>query len=366
MEIAIMGAGMSGLSCAITLEKHGVTPTIFENRSCVGDRFINGEAMFSILNRPTRDCISYIAENFDIILKPITTVNKLVIHSRNETGTIDGELGYTNIRGRHENSYENQLARQVKSGICFNSKYEYEELVKKFDYVILATGDGEYASHQGNYKGDVTFTARGATVVGNFQIDVIHAWFIYELMPKGYAFLMPYNEKEANLSISYPDYPNNIKLDIDTMWEKFFALACKDLNQNFKITDKYEITRYVLGICNRPKIDNTYYVGNCFGAISPGLGFGQFASVLTGVYAAWDILGKGTYKDLTKPLFENYNHSLVLRRFLETLDDDQLDKHIKNLDRKFITGLIDEIFSMDSGIDLLKISTPILRLLANK
>ncbi len=33
MNVAIMGAGLSGLACAITLEKMGVTPTIFEKRS---------------------------------------------------------------------------------------------------------------------------------------------------------------------------------------------------------------------------------------------------------------------------------------------------------------------------------------------
>jgi flavin-dependent dehydrogenase len=48
MEVAIKGAGMSGLSCAITLEKHGIKPTIFEKRNRVGDRFVNGGDTFSI------------------------------------------------------------------------------------------------------------------------------------------------------------------------------------------------------------------------------------------------------------------------------------------------------------------------------
>lgn len=111
MKVTIMGAGMSGLSRAITLEKHGITPTIFEKRSRGGDRFVNGGAMFSLLNRPVKNCIHYISEKLGIELKPLTIVNKLIIHSKNETSTIDGKLGYSNIRGRHEDSYENQLAR---------------------------------------------------------------------------------------------------------------------------------------------------------------------------------------------------------------------------------------------------------------
>lgn len=82
MEVAIMGAGMSGLSCALTLEKYGITPTIFEKRSSVGDKFVNAEAMFSILNRPSNDWISYIAEKYNINLIPISEIEKLFVHSK--------------------------------------------------------------------------------------------------------------------------------------------------------------------------------------------------------------------------------------------------------------------------------------------
>ena len=143
------------------------------------------------------------------------------------------------------------------------------------------------------------------------------------------------------------------------------ALACNNLDQNFKITDNFEITRYMMGICNKPKIDNTYFVGNCFGTISPGLGFGQYTSILTGIYSAYDICGLGTYEELTKPLFENYNHSLVFRRFLENLTDDEIDFQVKNLDNKVIDKLIDKVCSSNSSIDLLKLSTPIMRLWNN-
>jgi flavin-dependent dehydrogenase len=307
MEVAIMGAGIAGLSCAITLERHGITPTIFEKRSRIGDRFINAEAMLSILNRPVKDALPYLAENYHINLKPIDKIDKLFIHSKNQVSSINGKTGYTNIRGRHENSYESQLGKQVKSNINFNSNHEYEELCKNFEYVVLATGDGEYASHLGNYKCDLTCTIKGATIEGEFIKSNSHVWFNYEILPKGYAWLLPFSEKEANLVIAYPDYPDNIKLDINDMWEKFYNLASKDLEQSFKITDNFEITRYMVGICNKPKIDNTYFVGNYFGTISPGLGFGQYTSILTGVYSAYDICKVGNYEELTKPLFENYN-----------------------------------------------------------
>lgn len=62
MDVAIMGAGLSGLACAITLEKNGITPTIFESRSQVGDRFINAEAFLPVFERPIRDNYAYLSD----------------------------------------------------------------------------------------------------------------------------------------------------------------------------------------------------------------------------------------------------------------------------------------------------------------
>jgi flavin-dependent dehydrogenase len=365
MEVAIMGAGLSGLCSAITLERYGITPTIFEKRSKVGDRFVHAEAMFSILNRPNKDWVPYIAENYHIKLKPLAEVDKLFIHSKNEIGCINGKIGYTNSRGRHEDSYESQLAKQVKAKINFNSTYEYGNLCKDFECVVLATGDGEHACNLGNYRSDLTCTIKGATVQGEFVTSTPQVWFNYEILPKGYAWLIPFSASEANLVIAYPDYPDNIKLDINDMWDRFYNLACSNLDQNLKITDNFEITRYMMGICDKPKIDNTYFVGNCFGTMSPGLGFGQYTSILLGIYSALDICKQGDYGKLTKPLFENYNHSLALRRFLENLTDDKIDFGVKNLDSKIMGDFVDKICSDSSSIDLLKLATPIIKLFNN-
>ncbi|MBU3113957.1 FAD-dependent oxidoreductase [Clostridium lacusfryxellense] len=364
MEVAIMGAGISGLTCAITLEKNGITPTIFEKRNMVGDRFVNAEAMFSILNRPNKESLPYIAEKFNINLNPIDKIEKLFIHSKNEIGTISGKIGYSNVRGRHKNSFESQLEKQVKSCINFNSTYEYEQLCKDFEYVVLATGEGEYACHLGNYRSDLTCTMKGAIVKGKFITSNPHVWFNYGILPKGVTWLIPFSETEANLVIGYPDYPDNIKLDINDLWRKLYSLVCKNLDQNLKVIDEFEITRYMMGICDKPKIDNTYFIGNCFGTVSPAFGFGQYTSILTGIYSAYDICGLGTYDELAKPLFENYNHSLQFRRFLENLTDDQIDFQVKSLDNKIINKLIDNVCS-NSSIDILQLGTPFMRLWNN-
>ena len=354
---------MAGLSCAITLEKHGITPSIFEKRACVGDRFVNAESMFHILNRPVQDCIPYLRKKFGIRLNPLTKVHRIEIHTKHKAGAISGDIGYLNTRGRHEACYDRQLRDQVSAAIEYHSEYEYKTLCKEFDAVVLATGDAEYACRLGNYRADFTGSVRGVTVAGHFQADTPHVWFNCDVLPKGYGWVIPYSNQEANLVMFSPDYPSNIKQGRDEMWDRFYKLVTQDLNQQFRITDQFEFKHYIVGICNQPKLENTYFTGNCFGAVSPGLGFGQFTSILTGIYSAYDICGLGNYAELSKPLRANYENSLILRRFLENMKDKNFDFVVKNANRKLISQFVNAICDSDSRVDLLKGMTPLMKLL---
>ncbi len=331
MKVAIMGAGLSGLSCAITLEKHGIEPVIFESRSQPGDRFVNGEILLSMLTFPVHDCIAYFADTFGIFLSPLANIKKLYIFSEHEKAEIHGNLGFTNLRGRDADSFENQLARQVRSKIRFNSRHTYEELLLDFTHVVMATGDAAYAAKVQDFRTDLTVRLKGAVVTGDFDRYTVAAWLDYNLAPKGYCYFIPLSAREANIVIAYPEYPETRETDIHTLWERFLGRVRHDLGQEPEITDTFEIHNYIFGICNYPRIGNTYFTGNCFGSIMPFLGFGQFVSVLTGVYAAYDLCGLGKYTELTKPLKDSYRNSLALRRGLEKLDNRSLDLLVKGL-----------------------------------
>ncbi len=334
MDVAIMGAGLSGLSCAIVLEKNGISPVVFESRSQVGDRFVNGEVILSIVDRPIHDSILYFADKYGLFLKPVSEIKELVFYSENESAVIKGNLGYTNIRGRDEDSYEHQLSRQIKSKIIFNSQYTYEKLREDFSHVVLATGDADYAKKAGNYREDLTATLRGAIVEGTFDLYSLKAWLDNRFAPKGNCYLIPISEKEANIVIAYPDYPENREKDIDTMWSMFYDRVCKDLKQDLKITDKFEVTRYIMGICEHSRVHNTYFAGNNFGSIMPFMGLGQVASILTGIYAAQAICGQDTYENLTGQLRKAYENSLVMRKAIEKLDNSKLDMLVGSLKGK--------------------------------
>ena len=302
MKVAIMGAGLSGLSCALMLERAGVEPHIFEKRGRVNDRFINAEAMFSILNKPINDSYRYFAEEFQLYLRPSSSINQLEILFESEKAVIHEHVGFVNIRGRHHQSLDQQLFEQIKSDIHFHSTYSYEELLAEYTHVIMATGDVSDVLKLKNFREDVSVSMKGATVEGQFNRNTVPVWLDNHLAPKGYAYLLPYSAKEAIIVIAYPDLEPDQQVDANVLWERFFERASCDLDQTLKVTDRFQITNFKMGMCKSPRIGNTFFTGNCFGAMMPFLGYGQFESILTGVYAAYDICGIGNYDELTKPM----------------------------------------------------------------
>ncbi len=323
-----MGAGLSGLACAITLENYGITPSIFEKQSKVGDRFVNGEALLNIFTRPVHDGIASLSDQYGIYLKPTSNIEKMLIFSKNKNAIIEAQLGYTNIRGREQDSFESQLSSQVKASIQFNSEKTYEQLLNSYTHVVLATGDAEYAKQTRNFREDLTVSIKGATVEGSFDRFTVMTWIDYDLAPYGYGYLIPYSEHEANIVLAIPDIPMNQQVTTGQLWDSFYNKVRAELIQDLPVTDQFQITNYIMGICSSPRMGNTFYIGNCFSSMMPFMGFGQYAALLTGVYAAYDLCGLGNYEQLTMPLRQSYENSLVLRRSMEQLDNEDLDRII--------------------------------------
>lgn len=117
----------------------------------------------------------------------------------------------------------------------------------------------------------------------------------------------------------------------------------------------------IMGICQYPRIDNTFFTGNCFGSIMPFMGFGQFMAMLTGIYAGLDLCGQGNYEELTKPLRKSYENSLVLRRAYEKLDNSRLDSLVRKLN-----GPWSKLVFNSGHLDVMKVLSYILRPVAGK
>lgn len=339
MEVAIMGAGLAGLACAVTLEKQGITPAVFEKRGEVGDRFVSAEAMLTVLTAPINDAVRFFSETHGIPLRPAANIRRMVIRSRNEKAEVEGRIGFTHIRGRHPDALEKQLERQLRTTVRYRSDATYEGLLREYSHVVLATGDAAYSRKIQPFRTDVTVSIKGVNVQGRFDRYTPIVWLGEHIAPKGYAYLLPYSEDEANLVLAVPD---NLPLPkcLDTLWDRLYAKAQHELQQELPIEDHFQIERYEIGYCPYPRIGNTYFTGNCLGAVMPFLGYGQFASLLSGIYAALDLGGKGQYDRLVRPIQNSYRHSLVLRRIMEKVDDLRLDGVVKQLNRPYVQRML--------------------------
>ncbi|WP_338472443.1 hypothetical protein R4Z10_06780 [Niallia sp. XMNu-256] len=206
-----------------------------------------------------------------------------------------------------------------------------------------------------NFREDLTVSIKGSTVKGHFDRYTVMSWINYDIAPDGYGFLIPFSEKEANISIAIPDNPDNNR-SINDLWDIFYKKVRNKLKQDLPITDGFQITNYPIGICRSARIGNTFYVGNCFGSMMPFMGFGQYTALLSGVYAAYDLCDLGKYEELMEPLRQSYENSLVLRRAMEQLSNEGIDRIIRSLQ-----GYWGEKLFQTKTINPLKVASYLLR-----
>lgn len=350
-----MGGGLSGLSAANILEKNGITPTIFEMKNTFDSDSPRAQTFISVFARPVMDCISHLADKLDIHINPHANITKIVFHSENESGTVKGNLGFIATRGNHFSSLENQLGNKLyKSDIIYNSKYTYSSLVQDFDVIILATGDPSYVNQieiPGNY---LKLHYKDALVSGNFFKNRIDIFQNHRIIPYSFGYLVPMSNNLANLKVSFPSKNikdnSNINLDsINSRWQHFFKMINNKFGNKLSLLEVKEFSRIINQFSPVGRIGNSYFAGNCLGSLMPMLGFDQFFSISSGAYAAYSILGHGSYDDLKLNLMKQLSKLLTISQGMTNLNNSYYDAMTRALDTK-----AGEFF-FDSKYDILKV-----------
>lgn len=326
MKVAIMGAGLAGLSCAVLLERNCIIPDVYESEHKVGARFANTEAIMNLLDYPVKDSLRYIKDRYGVKVQPLNPLKSLIINGPGCSAKILGELGYITARGNYPEALEVQLGDLSRAKIVMNSYFTLDDLKERYDYVVVATGNEKEPMRQQVWETDVVANLLGANIIGSFDPNTAQVWLNDLFAPSGYCFLLPYNEKTASLTIAVPGTEGT---DLEELWHRFLRI----IDWNYEIKDTFSLYSYEIGRNKDLVKDKIIFVGNAGGFLMPFLGFGQFTSMLSGFEAAKAIL-KGnlkTYEESMEPLIKSYHHSLNMRKIISSMNNEWYDRVIRML-----------------------------------
>lgn len=332
MKAAIIGAGLSGLSCAIELERHGIKPVIFEKRAHVGEALDYSIIWPRIINRPIADPLKYLKKEYAIDLTPQKPIKKMVMLSPGRNAVERGSLGYIFMRGFSIQALEKQLLNYVDSPVLFNKYVEAEDIKDEFDYVVVANASNSTASNLGVWTETFNAHVRIALVLGKFKPDEIIMWLDTSYAKNGFCYLIPISDKEASLV----QIVNGITgYESDYYWKQF--LFKENLNYSISITTDSE---HDCGFAQPVQVDNILFTGNAAGFTDDLIGCGGLNAIESGMLAARAIAYGKDYNTLARPIFEDIIKLHELRKSMNTLDNAKMDRLVNFLGFPVIKHII--------------------------
>ena len=335
MNVAIIGAGVSGLSCAFELEKYGITPTIFEKRSQVGEASGYAGIWINLLARNNKDPVKYLMDEYGLKLKPLASIEESILISPHKKVTATGTQGYIIKRGVEKHSLENQILSQIKTQINFDSFIDINDIKNKFDYIVVATADSVIPKKENVWTDTFISKVRTATVLGDFNINSTTVWFNEIYSNKGFCYLVPSSATEASLVLIINDV---VPIDMDYYWEKFLIKE----NISYTVT-QYCDTEHTCGFAKPLMKDNIYYTGCSAGLTDDLLGVGSVNAIESGIYAAQSIVNGTDYIEMIKPLYNNIIKLHEVRKLFNTLSNAGFDKVVSLIGTPVLKQLIYKI-----------------------
>jgi digeranylgeranylglycerophospholipid reductase len=331
VKIAIIGAGLSGLACALECERLGVIPHVFEKEDALGWPYVTVSYWPELIYRTYGDVFEYLKKTYDIILKPAAKVTKNILKSPNKEVIVNGNLGYYIYRGRKSDSLENQLYRYLKSTAVFmNTPVEYKELAKKYDWVVIASGREKEARELGVWEDMGSTRIVGTFFAGEFEPNSATLYVNTEYAGTGFARLSPYSKSMAITGMYIFG-----KDDIN----------CKTLSDRFleiEGLDKYEILYHFLippfsrGRVTKFRIGNILLTGRSAGLVDRLFGTGGIEAITSGIMAARAIIQNKDYDKMVKPLQKHIENVSSLRSIIKEFSNEDFDKLLSYLDNNWV------------------------------
>lgn len=317
-RVAIIGAGISGLACALELKRNGITPVVFEKSSNPGgnlDYIISALRIFSDFQS---NPVKYLKSEYKIDLKPENVLNEILMKGPTRSVTIKGKLGYTFYKGLKNSSIENQLASATDIDISFDTFINIRDIENDFDHIVVATGSHTIPYELGLWN--LTFQAhtRIAEILGEFKPGQIVVWLNRTYSNSGYAYMIATGTRKADLVLIVTGITGR---ELDHYWREF--LRGEKINNT--ILNTYDIEQHI-GYTMPSKAGKLYFVGNVGGMIDNFTGVGAIRSIESGILAARAIAGKCDFNSVMKPYLADVGVMQEYRRALNNFDNEDYDR----------------------------------------
>ncbi len=317
MKVAIIGAGLSGLACAIELERHGIRPDIFEETKMLGDKPGALVASLRLFTDSIRSPMSYMKSAYGISLTPLHPIKQMVMHAPLKSVSTKGNHGYVFKKGIEADSVEHQLAAHMNVPIKFNTHINLRDIRNEYEHIVVATGINTIAKELGLWMTNFQAQCRLATIFGEFGNNAMHMWLNKSFARNGYAYILTKNPSEAELVLVVSDIDQT---RLDYFWNEFLIRE----KPGFHIGKCNDI-EHIIGYPLTNRYENCYFVGNCGGMIDDFLGFGSFRAMESGIMAARAIALKQDFNKLLKPYKKEVLRLHEYRKMVDLLNNKDLD-----------------------------------------
>lgn len=294
-DAIIIGAGVSGLSCAIKLKELGKSCLVLEKgslttaKACGGGITNKALSLLALLDINTSDFLDHDAK--------IVTKTKQFF-SDGSIKVYDYTKQSTAIKyaiGIKRQSFDSVLIkRAMKAGVEIIRDYHvesifYDSFVHVDDFVgktlVYATG-GVLGNQQNNLNSTKTL-GMSINIEAEMNLtDNVFYFYIDDAYYGGYAWVFPNGTNRWNIGVWQKGDFRSLKEN----FEQFYANTLSNKVTRF-ISKESPKSGYIC--CGNAeeylKKDNVYYVGECAGFASDQNGEGIYQAVLSGIKAATDI-----------------------------------------------------------------------------
>lgn len=320
MKVAVIGAGLSGLSCALELARHGIVPAVFEKKSAIGRDMGLSTIILRLFSISRKDPVASIKKKYGLDLKPLSVLQRITMNSAKARTVVKSDLGYIFRRGDDPLSLESQIASQLKIPIYYDKMVCLNDIKNEFDFIVAASGEDSIPKELGVWNASLNFQTRVATVLGKFKIDRADVWFNTDFAKNGFCYLVPFSPEQAFLCLVV----DNISFgELDFYWRKL--LLSIDFSCDIIQTSDIE---HNIGYSKPVRVGNILFAGTSAGAMDSFMGFGAFNAIESGFLAARSIINGLDYASLLRPILKDVQSVNSFRNLINTFGNSDYNRLI--------------------------------------